>query len=220
MAALVGFNASVQWAGYANIALTNELLTDSGDHQTFNIASGSYATKRIWDRNATFSIQTSTDGGSTWGAAAAGYTIRYITGQVLLVAPLTGTPACRVQSGAYLPLNAAANAKLWEVNPVVTKLDSTVFGSRWKSFVPGIMDAAIKLTQWYADNTWLTVLNQTNGANLVVVELYTGRNSYERYSGFAHLTQDDIKTAVNALIEEPLDFISDGILKYFAGQYA
>lgn len=101
-----------------------------------------------------------------------------------------------------------------------TSSKSTVFGGRWKTYVPGIIDAQIKITQWWADNTWLLVLNQTNGANLLVVELYTGRNTYERYSGFAHLDGDDIKVPVNALIEEPLSFISDGKLYYFAGQYA
>ncbi len=220
ISALAGFNASVNWASYSNVAIADLVLTDSGDHQTFNIASSDFAVKRIWDRAATWTIQTSTDGGTTWGAAAAGYTIRYVCGQVVLVAPLGGTPACRVHVGAYLPINSAANAKEWEVNPQVAKLDSTVFGSRWKSYVMGLVDASIKITQWYADSTWLVVLKQTNGDNLVVTELYTGRNSYERYVAFARLNQDDIKTAVNALIEEPLSFTSDGQVYYFAGQFA
>ena len=226
MAAIQGFNASISWAGYANAALSSEVLTDSGDHQTFNISSGSFATKRIWDRNAAFVVQTSTNGGGTWTTAGAGtYTIRYVTGQVFLSSALTGTPACQILSGAYLPINSAANAKLWEVVPTVNKLESTVFNGTpntvvWKTYVPGIIDAAIKITQWWADSTWITVMNQTNGANLLVVELYTGRNTYERYSGFAHIVQDDVKVAVNALIEEPLDFISDGKLYAFSGQYS
>jgi hypothetical protein len=297
------------------------VLTDSGDHQTFNISTGSFATKRIWDRAAAFTIQTQCDevqtvtitgsptggtftltfGGNTtaainWNDSAAtvqtrltalasigsnnatvsggpgpatpftvefigtladasqslitlnnnsltggvspsvsitraqggqgwttisAYTLRYVCGQVFLTVALQGSNlGCRVSSGAYLPINTAANAKLWEAVPAVTKLESTVFGGIWKTYLPGIIDAQIKITQWWADNTWITVMNQTNGANLLVVELFTGRNSYERYSGFAHIVQDDIKVAVNALIEEPLSFISDGKLYYIAGQFA
>ena len=323
MAALAGFGASVSWAGYANAALSNEVLTDSGDHQTFNISTGSFATKRVWDRAAAFTIQTQCDevqtvtitgsptggtftltfGGQTTAAinwndsaatvqtrlqalssigsnnatvtggpgpatpftvefvgtladasqslitlnnnsltggsgpsvsitraqagqgwttiAATTYTLRYVCGQVFLAVALQGSNlGCRVSSGAYLPINTAANAKMWEVVPTVNKLDSTVFGGRWKTYVPGIIDAPIKITQWWADGTWITVVNQTNGANLLVVELYTGRSTYERYSGFAHLDGDDVKVPVNALIEEPLSLISDGKLYYFAGQYA
>jgi hypothetical protein len=225
VAAISGAGASIKFASYANAVLTDEVLTDSGDHKIFNISSSSFATKRIWDRLATFTVQTTIDGGSNWIAAVAGYTIRYLTGQVTLFAPLVpGTVGCRIHAGAYLPLSTAANAKMWEVSAQAGKLESTVFtGSApvWKTYVPGLLESSIKLSQWWADHTWITILTTSGTASgTLVAELYTGRSTYERYSGFARIAQDDIKVPVNGLIEEPIDLIADSNLIYFAGQYS
>ena len=211
----------MKYASYASVTLTDEVLTDSGDHTTFNISSASYATKRYWDKLTAFVVQTSTDGGSTWSAAGAGYTIRYLTGQVTLASALTGTPGCRIHAGAYLPINTASNANMWEIAGTAGKLESTVFGGTtpvWKTYLPGLLEATIKIGQFWADGTWITILTQAGGS-LVVLALYTGRSTYERYEVFARVAQDDIKTPVSALITEPVDFISDGHFYYMAGQY-
>jgi hypothetical protein len=210
------------YASYTNVALTDYALTDSGDHTTYNVPTADFATKRVWDKTATWTIQTSIDG-STWIAAVAGYTIRYLTGQVTLAGPIGGTHQCRVHAGAYLPLTTAANARNWEFTPAADKYDSTVFtgsGPVWKTYVPGLLGGSIKLDQWWADGSWLTMLTQATGTDSLVAELFTGRNSYERYACYARITGDDIKVAVNALIDEPLTLEVDGSAIYFAGQFA
>lgn len=218
MGAIAGFGGSVVISSTPNVALTDEVLTDSGDHKTFNIASGSFATKRYWDRTATFVVQTSTNGGSTWSTASVGtYTIRYVTGQVVLNSALTGTPACRIHSGAYLPFSTFSNMKEWEATPATDLLDATTFGNQWKVYVPGMQGGDVKLTQFYTD---LTFANQITSNTAFVVSCMTGRNSTERYEGFAYLKGDDIKVAVNALEEEALTYTIDGQFYYFAGQNA
>jgi hypothetical protein len=213
MTALAGYNGSVLITSSPNVALTDEVLADEGDHKTFDEPT---ASKRYWDRTAAFTVQTSIDGGTTWSTAAAGtYTIRYVTGQVVLNSALTGTPACRIHAGAYLPFSTFGEMKNWEATPAVDMLDASVFGSRWKQYLPSLQGAALKLAQFYVDNTFLAVVNNSS-TNLFVVSCLTGRNSTERYEGYAHLKQDDIKLAVNALVEEGLDLQIDGQFYYFA----
>lgn len=213
---IAGFNGSVLISSTPNVALTNYVLTDAGDHKTFNVPSADFNTKRYWDNTATFTVQTSTDGGTTWSAAGA-YTIRYVTGQIVLNVALTGTPACRIQSGAYLPFSTFSNMKEWEITPQVDLLDSSTFGSQWKQYTPGLLGADIKLTQFYTD---LTFANQITSNTAFVVSCLTGRNSTERFEAYARLKSDDIKVAVNALEEESLTYSATGQVYYFSGQFS
>lgn len=218
MAVLAGYKGSVIITSTPSVALTDEVLTDAGDHKTFNISSGSFATKRYWDNTAAFVVQTAPDG-STWSTASPStYTIRYVTGQVLFGSAVTGaTPSCRIHSGAYLPFSTYANMKEWEATPGVDLYDSTTFGNQWKTYVPGMFGADLKLTQWYTD---LTFSNQISSNTAFVVSCFTGRNSTERFEGFAYLKSDDIKVPVNALQEESLNYTVTGQFYYFAGQYS
>lgn len=211
MAAIAGYGGSVLLSSLPNVALTNENLTDAGDHKTFNEPT---ALKRYWDRSATFVVQTAPDG-TTWSTAAVGtYTIRYVTGQVVFASAVSGaTPSCRILSGAYLSYSTFANMKNWEVVPAVDMLDSSSFGTNWKQYTPSLLGATAKLSQFYADNTLVSVVT-TPANNIFIVSLLTGRNATERWEGFAHFKQSDIKSAVSALITEDLDVQIDGQL-YF-----
>lgn len=213
MAALAGYGGSVLITSSPNVALTNENLTDAGDHKTFNEPT---ASKRYWDRTATFTVQTAPDG-STWTTAnPSTYTIRYLTGQVVFASAITGTtPSCRISSGAYLAYSTFGNMKSWEATPMIDLLDSSVFGSKWKQYLPSLQGADVKLDQFWADGTFLTIINNSTTPNLFVISMLTGRNAGERFEGFAHLKQTDIKLSVSALIEEGLDIQIDGQLYFF-----
>lgn len=217
MAALAGYGGSVVITSTPNVALTDEVLTDSGDHQHFNISSGSFATKRYWDRTVAFVVQTAPDG-VTWSTASPStYTIRYVTGQVFFASPVTGaTPSCRIHSGAYLPFSTFANMKQWEATPGADLYDSSTFGSQWKTYVPGLLGADLKLDQFYTD---LTFANQITSNTAFVVSCLTGRNATERYEGFAYLKSDDVKVPVNGLEEESLTYTVTGQFYFFEGQY-
>lgn len=213
--AIPGYSGSILITSTPNVALTNEVLTDSGDHTTFNEAT---ASKRYWDRTAAFTVQTTTNGGSTWSTAAANtYTIRYVTGQVVLNSALTGTPGCRISVGAYLPYSTFGQMKLWEAVLADDMLDNTSFsgfgGSHFKTYQPALSGADFKADQFYVDSTFFSILNL---GTLFVFSGNTGRTAGERYEGYARLKGDDIKTAVNALIEENLTMVLDGQLYYFA----
>lgn len=212
MAAIAGYGGSVLVSSLPNVALTNEALTDAGDHKTFSEPS---AIKQYWDRSATFVVQTAPDG-TTWTTAdPSTYSIRYVSGQVVFNTAISGaTPACRISSGAYLPYSTFGNMKSWEVVPAVDMLDSSVFGSNWKQYLPALLGATAKLSQFYADNTLSSVVSNPAN-NVFVLSMKTGRTATERWEGFARFKQDDIKNAVNALVTEDLDVQIDGQLYFF-----
>lgn len=58
---IAGWGGSVNITSSSNVALTNEVLTDAGDHKTFNISGASFATKRYWDRSAAQTVQAEAD---------------------------------------------------------------------------------------------------------------------------------------------------------------
>jgi hypothetical protein len=59
MTAVHGNRAQLLLTSTPNVALTNQSLTDSGDHQNFN--SSAIPTKRYWDRTATWTVQAECD---------------------------------------------------------------------------------------------------------------------------------------------------------------
>lgn len=219
MSALAGYGGSVVITSTPNVTLTDYVLTDAGDHKTFNVPSADFATKRYWDRTVSFVIQTSPDG-ATWSTVTSGFTIRYVTGQVLFASAVTGaTPGCRVHSGAYLPFSTFGMMKEWEVTPQMDLLDVSVFGTQWKQYQPSLAGATIKLSQFFVDGTLFT-LAVSSSSNLCIASLKSGYNTTERWEGYVRLKGDDIKTAVNAAIEESIDAEIDGPLYHFTGQYS
>jgi hypothetical protein len=212
MAAIAGYGGSVLITG-TSTALSLEPLTDQGDHKTFN---ESNTARRYWDPSATFFIQTSPDG-STWSSATVGtYTIRYVSGQVVLNAALSGTlPSVRVFSGAYLPTSTLGNVTSWEAVTTGAMLDNTVMGAgRWMTFQPGISGGNVKIAQFFLDATFFNLL-ATQSNNLFVTSLLTGRTTTERFEGFSRQTQDDVKLDVKQLITENLSMTFTGQLYYF-----
>lgn len=313
-----GWQGSVNITSTPNVTLTDYVLTDSGDHKTFNVPSADFAVKRYWDNTVVPVVQSEYDdvqtvtitGSPTGGTftltfnaattsaiaynasaatvqadlvalagvgsgqvsvsgtnggpytvewtgtlafasqtimtadgslltggtspsvsvahtqtgsgyttrAASLYTIRYVTGQVLFNSAYLGTTVnTRIHSGAYLPFSTFSNMKEWEVTPTADLYDASTLGNQWKVYVPGLLGAEVKLTQFYTDLTFAT---QITSNTAFIVSLLTGRNSTERYEGYAYLKGDDVKVAVNALEEESLTYSVTGQLYYFSGQYS
>lgn len=58
---IAGYKGSVNIASPTNVALSNYVLTDAGDHKTFNVPSADFGTKRYWDRTVVPVIQAEYD---------------------------------------------------------------------------------------------------------------------------------------------------------------
>lgn len=215
---LAGYSGTVYITSTPNVALTNEALTDAGDHKTFSEPT---ASKRYWDQSAAFVVQTTTDG-VTWTTASPGtYTIRFVSGQVVLQTALTGSaPGCRISSGAYLPVSVLGNCTDWEATPATDLLDSSSLagygGSRFKTYLPALQGATVKINKFWVDSTFWALI-QSGAANLLVASMWTGANSTgNRWEGYASVKGDDIKTDIKALITEGLDLQVTGQFYYFA----
>ena len=208
MAAIASYNAQLYITSMPSVSFSNIALTDAGDHKTFSISD---QTKRYWDIAQTITVQTSPDG-TTWSTVTSGFTIQYVGGKILFSSPVSGgTPSCRV-SAYYMPYSFLGYAKNAEVTAQLGIEDVTAFQnppSAWKTKLATIGETSIKLGKWWIDATFASYLQ-----NRCVVSIYSGANSNQRYECYAFLKQDSIKIAVDKVIEEELDFESDGTLYY------
>src|SRR5438105_10418011 len=99
--ATAGWKGQIFLAVSPSTTMTNELLTDSGAHTTYNDATAAHAD---WDDSAATTVQTSPDG-STWTTALAStYVINYPIGQVVFNA--ANAPGTQVRvTGKYFTSN-------------------------------------------------------------------------------------------------------------------
>lgn len=211
MALTPGYAASIQITSTPSVSMTNEAMTDSGDHKTFNVTNAAH---QCWDKTQAFTVQTAPDG-VTWTTVTTGFTINYPIGQVVFAVAVSGaTPSCRISAGFYFPFAFLGFSKNFEIVVNNTNLDVTAFTSpatQWKTYIPGVNDTTVKLNNWWIDNTFLSHLNN---ADLLVLQLKPGQNANQRLQGFAKTKTSALKAAVAAAVTEDLDFVIDGQLFY------
>ena len=151
--------------------------------------------------------------GQSWTTATP--TIQYPIGRVVFASALLGTsPSVRVSVGKYFVFSFMGYADT--VNPSLTAstLDVTSFTnpvSPWKTFIISLNGATIKLTKFWIDGTFLAHLT---AADLLIIQIYPGQNTNQRFQGYGILTSDAIKSAQNQANTEALDFVVNGQL-YF-----
>jgi hypothetical protein len=201
MAALVGYQADLYMASGASVTFTNEVMTDSGDHKTYNVAVGNTA-HRYWDDTQALTIQTSPDG-TTWTTVTTGFTVRYVGGQVTFT---TADATRQVRaSGKYLAISQVGSAYDWELSPTANIMDITTFGNAWKQKISGMKDATAKASKYFIDGTFAALL----GSRFVVI-FYINQVAGTRFEAFAWLKSRPTKVGVDAVIDEELDFEIDG----------
>lgn len=203
MTALAGWKADLYMASGAGVAMTNEVMTDSGDHQTYNAGTSAH---RYWDDTSALTVQVSTDGGVTWSSPTAGtFSVRYCGGIVTFVSA-NAARSVRV-TGKYLPISQVGQAFEWEASPAVNIMDTTIFGDDWKDKTAGLHDASAKASRYFLDGTFFGLL----GSRFVVI-LYSNFAGGTRFEAFAWLKSDPTKVAVDATVDEELNFDLDGQL--------
>ena len=205
MSALAGFKANVYITATPAVVFTNIVLVDAGDHKTFTISD---ATKRYWDETQTITVQTAPDG-STWTTVTTGFTVQWVGGIIVFAVAVSGaTPSCRV-SASYMPYSVIARAKSIDISVMTNILDVSDFGTSgatgWKTKLASVGDATYKLSQWWIDTFYISML-----ATRVVVSAYSGANANQRIEGYAFIKDDSLKIALNSAIEESISFEADG----------
>lgn len=214
--ATAGYQAGLFIASPASVSMTNEAMTDSGDHTTFNVTNEAHG---CWDGSQAFTVQTAPDG-STWSTAnPSTYTIHYAIGQVVFNSAVSGaTPSCRINAGFYFPISFLAGVTSIDTTASGTALDTTTMqfpSSAWKTFIAGINSATLKLAcLWVNAATFLTHLTSADTLVLKIYPNTTNAPAGARYQGYGVLTSDAIKSAQSAVNTEDIDFVVNGQLYY------
>ncbi len=203
MAAIPGWKANVFISSPPSIALTNDMLTDSGDHITYvDMVAG----HQYLDPFTPIVVSTSADGGVTWTPITTGFQLQSIEARVKFAVAQSPTLQVRITSGNYLVLNFLAQAESVEWIGTTTMLASTAFTnppSNWKTIVPNISDAAFKLSKFWSDGFFT---QQITSGNLQVLKITPGQTATQRIVGYGYLKADGFKASISALTTQSLEF--------------
>jgi len=196
-----------------NVAMTNQALTDSGDHLTYNISNA--PTKRYWDRTASFVFQRSSDG-TTWNAATP-TSVQYVGGLVTFASPVGGTNQVRISSGAYLPYAAIGDIVEWAPDldrdtSETTCMTTNSTPTRWKTFVGGLLGGSIKISKFLVDNTYEGLVTISTDDTLVASLVLDATTGLPRLECYCKLEKDGMKVPLDDLEMEDLTFKIDGPL--------
>jgi len=204
MAALAGKLGAVYMSSGSSIAMTDEATTclDPGTYTQYQITDTS---KRYVDKDTAVTVKVNGT------AQSSGWTIDYVGGIITFDSALTDTDTVTV-SGAYFNVSQVAGFFNWEVEINADELDTTEFGSSWRTKLPVLLGFNGRAEMWWADASFLTNLGQ----DMIVVLYVNTTNSY-RYEGYAKFATDTINVPVDALINEPLTFQGEGELYYRSG---
>lgn len=203
MAAIAGLNADIYITSGSALAFSQEATTADTTETRFTISD---PTKRYWNPDASFTVETSPDG-VTWTVVTSGYSLEYAGGVVVFDTVQTGLQV-RV-SGEYFAASQLGEAKEWSLDLNTDTEDTTVFGSNWKTFTSLLKGAIASLSRWWIDGYFL----ENIGSRLALV-LYTDKANDKRYEGYARIKGDSVKVAVAGLVEEELNFEFTGPVYY------
>jgi hypothetical protein len=214
MTAIHGRKAQVLLTSSPSLSMTNQALTNSGDNTTYTMT-GTPA-RRYWDRTATFTFETSTDG-STWTPATP-VSVRYINGRVTFSGAVGGTHQARIASGKYWPYAAVVEAREWTPDIARDVKESTVMTTnntptQWRTFIGGLLDGSFKLSQWLADDTYF---QKVSSETVMIAGLVIDVTSGARLDCECLITKDSLKIMLDDLEEEDLEFKITGPVYFSA----
>lgn len=209
MAFVAGYQASVFITSDASsVSMTNEGLTDSGDHTTYTVTNAAH---RYWDDTAVPVVQTSPDG-TTWTTQAANtYTVQYVGGKIIWnSAKASGTQVRLSSGGKYFAYSTFAQGNSAELDASPDMLDVSVFGGgRAKQYIPGQSGGKFSLKAFWIDGTFLQMIK--DGFKLIFSMAVDGTH---RYEGYSYTSGDKISTPVGGVVGEDLEFQVTGSWYY------
>lgn len=140
--------------------------------------------------------------------------IDYLFGKVTFTASKTGPITV---TGAYLPLLAFADCYAADLSFAADSLDSSVFGSQWKTTMQGLKQLTGTITTRGLPGTDL----DPGAGTLSVASLFTGGTSTlldidlggtgSSYRSFVSIFGFDTSASVDALVDTPVNFESQAI---------
>ncbi len=199
--ALTGINAAVYLSSSTGaIAFTDEATTA-------NVARTIYSTsalKRYWDPGTPVVVKR-----NDAIVSKTEYSLAYAGGQVRFkVAQPEGTII--TVTGASIICSRFSDCKMWKLDIDIEMEDNTTFDSGgWKTFQPLLQGAAGSFERWFGNDWFLTRITAETPL-LLVLYLDDIGVIKPRLECMANLTKDSVKSVVDKLTDEAVEFTVTG----------
>lgn len=192
MGATAAYNSQFLVTAQPAIPLTDEAMTDSGDHQTYSIT---YTAKQYLDINTPVIIQKQTHGTGSW-VTVSNYTLKHVGAIVTFASANNNDDLIRIHSAAYYAYSALGQGHTAEAASKIAAIDVTSFNPTGvETYIGGELNGQVKFDRWWLDKLRMASLT---ARDLVVVSLVMPSGA--RYEGYAFsidlTTKSDVKSAV------------------------
>ena len=185
--------------------VTDEATTANTAKTAFRITNKNY---RFWSDDAVVVKYN--------GSAVTNYASVQRPGGVVSWAVTPGNAAVLV-SGKYYPAVQLGQVKSWSLDVGQEYVDVTCMGDTMKVNMPMFGNVSISIERFYADDTVFS--------NIMVPQVRVGYDlffdatggSESRMTGYGYISSENIKAAVDGMIEEPLQLVGAGQAYFTAG---
>lgn len=117
---------------------------------------------------------------------------------------------------SWLAIAQCGGGKEWSLALEQDIADVSVFGNTWKSKLPvGQLTGDISIARWWLDDAFIDLMTATtNPGPRLLFSLYTDFTNNLRYEVQGWLKSDSVKAATAGVLEEELQFESEGTITY------
>jgi hypothetical protein len=159
--------------------------------------------KTIWDPDSTPVLYL-----NSTAVSSTKYEANYVEGRFEFTSTgqAAGTYTADVE---YLTASRVAGGREWQLTVETDAFEVTEFGSSgWREFMPNLAGAQVTISRYWADEGFFDLLNSSNSKFLV--DLVVNSASGWRYKAFSRVSQDQVNTAVDSIVNEQINLQVDG----------
>lgn len=151
--------------------------------------------------------------GSTTLESSTKYEVNYVQGVFQYKAGQTVSTGTYNADIDYFTVSSVAGGREWQLNVEQEAFEVTEFGSAgWKQFQPNLNGATVTINRYWNDSDFFDRLNTSS---LFLLELGVDATNRWKYEAYGYMTQDQINTSVDALVNESASVNVSGAL-YFS----
>lgn len=167
--------------------------------------------KRIWDPDSTPVLYLNSTAVSTTD-----YNVNYVQGKFEKSSTVDFTAGTYTADIEYLTASRVAGGREWQLTVDSDAFEVTEFGSSgWREFQPNLNGASVTMSRYWNDSEFFDLLNADNVKFLV--DLVVNSAGGWRYQAFARVGQDQVNTAVDAVVNEQITLQVDGKVYFTTG---
>ena len=164
--------------------------------------------KRIWDPDSTPVLYL-----NSTAVSSTAYTVNYVQGKFERSSTANFAAGTYTADIEYLTVSRVAGGREWQLTVNTDAFEVTEFGSSgWREFQPNLAGAQVTMSRYWNDEDFFDLLNSGNAKFLV--DLVVNSAGGWRYQAFTRVAQDQVNTAVDAIVNEQITLQVDGQVYY------